>query len=223
MIKTILCLTISLIAMGFGSRPCAAQAAKPPKLEVASELTTRNARSEESSLGDLVADSVRNVEGSDIAFLPASSFAEITIPKGSASIDEVLKVLAFKSHTVVIVNLTGLQVRQALAHGLALVPQRNSAFPHVSGLSASIDPGQEGIKRVVSVKVGGSAIDDKKIYTVAMPSILADGALTYYKVWRKGDTDQHDTGKTLEQALTDYLKGKKVIGDRTEERLAFKK
>src|SRR2546427_9112195 len=113
MSRIVLISIILLTAVGFPGPLSGAQAAKPAKLEVASELTTRDARSEESSLGDLVADAVRSVEGSDIAFLPASSFAEVTIPKGSASIDEVLKVLAFKSHTVVIVNLTGLQVRQA--------------------------------------------------------------------------------------------------------------
>src|SRR5205807_341052 len=37
-----------LTTIALAGRPSGAQAAKPPKLEVASELTTRNARSEES-------------------------------------------------------------------------------------------------------------------------------------------------------------------------------
>src|SRR5207247_6040868 len=114
------------------------------------------------------------------------------------------------------------QIKKALIHGLSLYPQRHSAFLQVAGISATIDGSVPEDKRVISVRVGGSALDEKKTYLVAMPSPLANGALAYYKIWGRADFDS-DTGTTLEEAVTTYLKSKKSIGDRTEERLVFKK
>jgi len=194
------------------------------KIQVVAELSTRNVRTEESKLADIIADAVQRVEGSDIAFVAASSFNETVVPKGPAAPADFAKALAFRTDTVVIVKLTGAQIKQALAHGLALYPQRNSAFLQVAGVTASID-GNANVdkdKRILSVNVRGSVLDDKKQYTVAMPSPLANGALAFNKIWGRSDID-HDTGRTLEEALTSYLSGKKSIGDRIEERLAIKK
>ena len=82
----------------------------------------------------------------------------------------------------------------------------------------NIDPKAEKDKRT-SLKVGGSAIDDKKVYLVAMPSPLADGGLAYYRIWSKSDIDKSKDRKvTLEEALTKYLKGKSSVGG-SEDRL----
>ncbi len=198
--------------------------AAPDKIQVAAELSTKNVRTEESNLADIIADAVIKVESADVAFLAASSFAEIVIPKGPASAADIVKSLAFRTDTVVIMKLTGAQIKQALAHGLELYPQRNRAFLQVAGLTAGIDggPSADKDKRIISITVSGSAVDDKKKYTVAMPSPLANGALAFDKVWSRSDID-HDTGRTLEECLTGFLSGKKSIGSKSEERLVFKK
>jgi 5'-nucleotidase/UDP-sugar diphosphatase len=198
-----------------------ASAARPETIQIGADLTTRNVRMEESNLADLVADAIRAVEKSDIAFICASAFAETTIPKGSASVADLLKALERGDDTVVIVRLTGAQVRKALAHGLSLYPQKNSAFLQVSGIATTIDPSKEKEERVVSVKVGKNPLDDKKTYNVAMPSPLANGALAYFKVWGKADID-HETSATLAGAVTNYLSGMKSISGKSEERLVFK-
>jgi hypothetical protein len=53
-----------------------------------------------------------------------------------------------------------------------------------------------------------------------MPAPLANGALAYFKIWKKSDMDK-DTGKTLEDALHDYLADHKTIA-KGEERLVVK-
>ena len=202
-----------------------AQAVRYPveKLQVTTELSTKSARKEESNLADVIADAIRDVANADIAFVAASSFSDQTIPRGSSSSDELLKALAFRNDSVVVVKLTGEKVKQALEHGLALYPQLHS-FLQVSGITVNIDGKADKDRRVTSVKVGGSAVDDKKTYMVAMPSPLADGGLAYYRIWNKSDIDKDkDPKATLEEAVTKYLKGRSSIGGSGDDRLVFKK
>jgi len=191
-------------------------------IQVVNDLSTKSVRTEESNLADVIVDAVKNVEKTDGAFVAASSFTDVTIPKGNASADDILKALEYKDDSIVVVKLTGAQIRKALEHGLTLLPQTNSAFLQVSGLYASVDPSAEKDKRVTSLRIGSSAIKDDKTYTIAMPSPLANGALGYFKIWDKKAVD-HDTNKSLSQAVTDYLSGVRSLGAKSEERLAIKR
>jgi 2',3'-cyclic-nucleotide 2'-phosphodiesterase (5'-nucleotidase family) len=192
-------------------------------LSVESDLTTKNCRTEASSLASVIADAIREVERADIALVHASAFADITVPKGRATAADILKALQFREDTVVLVNLTGEQVRRALENGLRFLPTKSAEFLQVSGLSVEVDPDADKEKRVTSVKAGAKPLDDKKTYKVAMPSPLANGALGYYKIWDKSKAIDRDTGKTVEDAVTDYLASRKTLPVKGEERIVFKK
>jgi 5'-nucleotidase/UDP-sugar diphosphatase len=192
-------------------------------IQVVNDLSTHNVRTEESNLANVIVDAVREVEKSDAAIVAASSFTDVTIVKGTANPAEILKAIEYPDDSIVIVKLTGAQIRRALEHGLTLLPQKNSAFPQVSGINASVDPGADKDKRVTSLRVGGGPVKDTATYTVAMPSPLANGALGYFKVWEKSKAIDHDTNKTLGQAVTDYLGSVRSIGAKGEDRLAIKR
>lgn len=182
------------------------------------ELTTREIDSRENVLGGLVADAIREVAHADAAFIAASSFAEIpALPRGNVSIESVLKALDFRSDSVLVVKLTGQQIVRALEHGLYLYPKPNSGFLQFSGLTVTIQPEAEKEGRVVSVKVGGSPLDLERTYRVAMPAPLANGALAYFKIWKKSDIET-DTKVTLEEAVTRHLRTRKTV-TRGDERL----
>jgi 2',3'-cyclic-nucleotide 2'-phosphodiesterase (5'-nucleotidase family) len=213
----------ALVILSLGLTAHASRTATQDRITVASELSTKNARKEESGLANVIADAIRDAANCDAAFVSASSFSEQTVPKGSATVEDFLKALAFRNDSVVVVKLTGEKVRAALEHGLALYPQMHSAFLQVSGMSVSIDPKQEKDRRVTAVRIGGGALDDKKVYTVAMPSPLADGGLAYYRIWSKSDIDKgKDPKLSLEDAVRKYLRGKASVGD-SGDRLDFKK
>jgi 5'-nucleotidase / UDP-sugar diphosphatase len=203
------------------ARLSASLAAAP--VQVVSELSTWNVRTDESNLANVIADAIRDVEKVDAAFIAASSFTDVTIPKGTASAEDILKALEYRDDTIVVTKLTGAQVRRALEHGLTLLPQKNSAFLQVSGISAVIDGSAEKDKRVTALRIGGAAVKDTQTYTVAMPSPLANGALGYFKVWDKAKAIDHDTNKPLAQAVTDYLASVRTIGAKGEDRLAIKR
>jgi hypothetical protein len=217
---------IALAGVLCAARMCAAPLAAQggPTIKVVNELTTKDAGAQESNLAEVIADAVRDTAGADIAFFAASAFNEVTIPKGTTTIDEVVKALAFKSDNIRIVRLKGSQVRQALERAVELYPQRRSAFLQVSGITVTVDANADPGKRIVAVKVGKNDLADGNIYSVAMPAPLADGALTYYKVWSKADIDRdHDPNLTLEEAVTRYLTSHTTIGEKGEDRIVFKK
>lgn len=184
------------------------------------ELTTKEVSSKESALGNLVADAVKALAKTDAAFVPALAFNEVTLPKGNVNSDDLLKALAYKTDTVVIVKLTGDQITKAMEHSLYLYPKSNSGFLQFSGLTVTINPDAEKEKRVLSIKIGGSALETGKTYKVAMPSPLAKGALVYFKIW-KPENIEKDTQKTLETAVTSYLGEHKTV-TKGEERLVIK-
>lgn len=192
-------------------------------LTVDNELSTKTCRVDESNLADVIVDAIRAVEKSDAAIVHGSAFSDTTIAKGKCSQDDVLKAVQYREDNVVIVKLTGAQIKKALENGLKLHPQKSPEFLQVSGITVTIDPNADKEKRVVDVKIGTSKLDDAKKYTVAMPSPLANGALGYYKIWDKATAIDHETSKTVGDAVIDYLNSHKTLGAKTEERLVFKK
>jgi 2',3'-cyclic-nucleotide 2'-phosphodiesterase (5'-nucleotidase family) len=199
-----------------------AAAAQTGTVTVAREMSTRSVRTEESDLAGLIADALRSTRKTDAALFTAICFTEITLPRGTATPDDVVKALVNAEDTIVVVKLTGAQIRKALAHGLSLHPQRSLAFPQVSGLTVEINPTGDAAGRVGKVKVGKSELDESKHYTIAMPAPLANGHLGYSRIWDRDAIDT-ETDATLGEAVREHLKTLKTIGEKTDERLVVRR
>lgn len=185
------------------------------------DATTRNVRTEESGLADVIVDAIRNMEKADVALVAASSFDEAASASNPLKASDVLAGLVFRNDKITVMKLTGDQLRRALEHGLSLYPSRNAAFLQVSGITVMIDGTAPRGARVVAIKVGKALVEDAKVYTVAMPAPLANGAVLYSKVWSKADTDR-ETEHTLEDAVNAFLSTPRSSPDKTGDRLAFK-
>jgi 2',3'-cyclic-nucleotide 2'-phosphodiesterase (5'-nucleotidase family) len=200
---------------------CVAAAGFADTLKADVELTTKDVGSKECVLGDMVADAIKTSAKTDAAFIAADYFNEVTIPKGNTSTEEVLKALESRNDNIVIVKLTGEQITRGMERSLYLHPKSNSGFLQFSGLTVTFNPAAEADRRVVSIKVGGESLENGKTYRVAMPSPLAKGGLSYFKVWKAGDIEK-DTAKTVESAVNSYLNDHKTLA-KGEERLVVKK
>ncbi len=218
-----LCMMCAVVAVGIvavaamGRWPARADAVKAD-----GDLTTANVRTEESNLANVVADAIRAAGNSSIALIAATSFADVTLAKGNVTADEVMRALVFRGDNVVVMKLTGTQIRRALEHGLSLYPARSAAFLQVSGLTMTVDPSADRNSRIQTISVGKEPMQDGKTYTVAMPSPLAGGALMYSKAWSRDDLER-DTRKTLEQAIEEYLATKPTISAKTGDRIRFRR
>jgi 5'-nucleotidase len=105
-------------------------------------------------------------------------------------------------NTIVVVRMTGAQLRAALDFGLG----RERVSPlEVSGLTASFrrtEAGGTANVEWVSVTVGGTPLDDAKTYRVAVNSFLAGGGDGYRVFTAPG---AKDTGIVLRDAIREHF------------------
>ncbi len=181
------------------------------------EISTKDVGSRETGIGDLVADAMRSMAHADVALISASEFTDATIHTGQFAPAEVLHALTYTGDEIVVMRLTGDQIERALQHSLYLYPGYNSGFLQFSGLTVTFNPNGDKERHIVSVRIDDAALESGKAYHVAMPAPLANGALAYFKFWKKSEVER-STGKTLEAAVTTYLSEHKTVG-KGEERL----
>lgn len=146
------------------------------------------------------ADEIRSFAGADIALLGAG------LLKPTYSKDDLATLLQYPTDEVVVLNLTGSQIRQALERSVSLYPQPNQSFLQLSGLEVTFKKSAAPNSRIVSATLSGVPLADGKTYSVAMPSTLAKGGLGYFKIWDDAKIARQFQGKTLETVL----KGKRA-------------
>lgn len=190
----------------------------------AQELSTKNVRTEESALANVVVDALRDVSGADIAWLPAAAFHEVTLSRDTPPAEMVTRLLPYRDDRVVVLKLTGAQILQALERALTLYPQPNAGFLQVSGLQVTFDPAKPAGERVVRVQIGTEnkkELEPQKEYRVATSATLAYGALGYFKVWERSAVER-ETDQTVGDALRAYLEAGKPIAGTSERIVAVK-
>lgn len=167
--------TVFIAGMAFGQQP--------------------NPQIEPYSPGQVCADAVRDAAKADIAFIAAGHL------RANYKAEDLTSLLQYPTDEIVVLKLTGIQVRQALERSVALLPQPNPSFLQISGLEVTISKGAAVGHRVVSTSVSGVGLDPTKEYRVAMPSSLGKGSLGYFKVWDKSHIAETLTGLTVEKSL----------------------
>lgn len=134
------------------------------------------------SAGQAVADALKEFTASDVALVPAG------LLKDTDKKEDLSASLAFESDGIVVVNITGAKLREALERSVSAFPQSSVGFLQVSGLEATFKKSAPANSRITSVLVGGSKLDDAKTYAVAMPLSLQQGQLGYANLWEKSAT-----------------------------------
>jgi 2',3'-cyclic-nucleotide 2'-phosphodiesterase (5'-nucleotidase family) len=190
-------------------------------VSVKSPLDGNGSGKAETTLGDLVADAVRSNGGADIAFVPSSELRPTVVPAGdidSGQIVAALRAPSDDSDTVVVLRLTGAQIRKALDRSVSRTPSPYEGFLQVSGLTFNITQ-TDGVNKVGDISVGGNAIGPIRVYTVAMPHMLSDGALGYFEVWGKGDVST-STNTPISRAVGDFSISRQPLDYHLEGRIS---
>mgnify|MGYP000678082639 CR=1 FL=1 len=146
------------------------------------ELDARAAhvRTGETNLGNLVTDIVRIAQDSDICILNSGTLrSDDTYGPGEIRVRDITAILPMEDMMVVL-ELTGAQVRAALENGVSKYPTHEGRFPQVSGILFVFDPDAVPGARIVSVDVvaaDGSTtpLDNDASYRVSTKEYLASG------------------------------------------------
>lgn len=143
------------------------------------------------------AEFLRERAGADAAFLAAGLLKE------KSANGDLATMLLYPSDELVVVTLTGEQLKRALERSVAAYPQSSGSFLQLAQLSVVFSPVLPPESRIQEIKVGGNSYSSNREYTVAMPSSLARGALGYFKIW-----DKERITKTLGITIESVLSGK---------------
>src|SRR4029077_13620769 len=80
---------------------------------------------------------------------------------------------------LVMVEVKGRALRDAIENGLSRLPGLVGRFPQVSGLKVEYDPQRPAGARVLGVAVAGAPLDPERTYRVAINDFMARGSDGY--------------------------------------------
>ena len=145
------------------------------RTEVALDARRNILRSQETGVGDFVADVMREALHTDVALINGGGIrGDRVFPHGLLSRRDVYTLLPF-TNTVMKVEVTGAALRQGLEHGLAQADNQGGGFLQVSGVQISYDGRRQVGNRIITVEIGGRPLDPDGRYTVAVPNYVAQG------------------------------------------------
>ena len=156
----------------------------------------------ESSLGNFVADVLREVNGSEVAFQNAGGL-RADLPEGPITKGNVLDAFPFHN-TLVSTHMTGRQIKAILEQGVSL----ERGLIQVSGIKAVYDLNKPINDRVISLEIEGSPVEMSRKYSVATQSFLAQGGDLYNTFL---EVSYHDTKINLSDVVINFIKEKKEI------------
>lgn len=133
-------------------------------------------RLNESDIGNLLVDIMRNEVESDFAILNSGTIrTDAIIPQGYFTMKDLFNLLPFEDLTCK-TEITGAMLWKAMENGVSQWPKHEGRFPQVSGFSFTFDPNQAPGSRIVEITVKGKPIELEKLYTLACkPYISIDG------------------------------------------------
>ncbi|NEV62673.1 bifunctional metallophosphatase/5'-nucleotidase [Thiorhodococcus minor] len=165
----------------------------------------------EAVFGDFVADLALTITDADVALVNAGSF-RASIPKGGVTLKQVYEALPF-GNELVVAELSGQQIREALARSAALEPQDNpGGFLQVSGLSYVIAG-----NRLDAVTLSTGALDPSERYRVVMPDFLASGGDGYAMLMSQ--EGRVSTGRRLADVVVAAIRAGSEIPDHPDGRI----
>lgn len=153
-------------------------------------------RSQETGLGDLIADAYRESTESEIGFIHGSGVRD-NLPAGDVTYRDLINVQPF-GNWISKIEIRGSTLMEVLEKSLFKYPEAGQ-YPQLSGVTLTFDPSVptpvrvdgkgnfiklEGAPRVTDVKVNGEPLDPDRTYTMAVcefhAGLYGDG-FTMYK------------------------------------------
>ncbi len=189
------------------------------------ELDSRRAsvRSRESTMGNLIADAIREGVGADIGLTNGGGIrGDRTYRAGTAlTRKDVLTELPFGNVTVLI-ELTGTQLLAALENGVSRIEDTAGRFPQVSGLSFTFDADRPPGQRVSEIRIGGQAMDPARLYRVATNDFIYAGGDGYAALSEGRAIIDTAGAKLMASMVIDYIAQAGTIAPKIEGRITAK-
>jgi 5'-nucleotidase len=164
-------------------------------------------RSQETNLGSLIADALREAAGTDLALVNGGAIRGDTIfPAGQLTRRDLLAIFPYQDKLVRL-QVTGATLLAALENGVSRSAEdpEPGRFPQISGLRFAFDPSRPKGQRILCAMVAGKPVSPTATYTLATLSFLAGGkdgyemfrSLTAAPALQEGRTPRDVLGEAL--------------------------
>ena len=156
------------------------------------ESHTQLSRSRENALCNLVTDAMRDLGEADVSIMNAGT-VRTDINQGNITYQNVINTMPF-SNDVLVKEVTGQTILEALDFGVRTLPGVTSRFPQVSGITFKVDTSINSTvvvdenevfeklgdkQRVYDIRVNGEKLDLNKKYTLSSNSFILGGGDGY--------------------------------------------
>jgi len=180
----------------------------------------KTVRNEEANLGNLLADVAMAALQADCALLNAGTIKSNTKhAKGEFKLKDLLSILP-TIDSLVLIDVKGSQIHQALENGVAAWPKLDAKFPQVGGITFAFDPSKAPGSRIdpAFIKIGSEYMDKDQHYKMATKAALASGEEGYTALSQGVVLIDDQCGPSLTAAMLNHFKavGLKKLKDDEE-------
>lgn len=192
------------------------------KTETALDSRRATVRSGEAAIGNLIADAIREAVGADIAITNGGGIrADREYAPGTVlTRRDIQSELPFGNKTVKL-EVTGRQIREALEIGFSQAEENAGRFPHVSGMTVTVDLSQPPMNRVKEILVGGVPLDDGKTYTLATNDYMAEGGDGYSALVGSPNLIDPAAANFMSSQVIDYIERHGTVAPKVEGRIVM--
>lgn len=163
-------------------------------------------RIRESAMGDLIADSVLEACAAarpDFAFVNSGG-VRAPLPSGTITYDKLVEVQPF-GNLLIVMELTGAEVKAALEYGLSGLEEKQGRFVQVSkGFHYAFDAAKPVGSRLLAASWNGMALEDSRVYRVALNEYISNGG-DGFEVLKNAKGARLDLGLVDIDALEAYV------------------
>uniref|UniRef100_UPI003567D14D 5'-nucleotidase C-terminal domain-containing protein n=1 Tax=Ilyobacter sp. TaxID=3100343 RepID=UPI003567D14D len=161
-----------------------------------------NVRAGETNLGDMITEAVLFKTGAD-GVITNGGGIRASIQKGTITKGNIISVLPFGNY-VVVKEISGQDLKDAIENGVQSYPETRGAFPHVAGFTFKFDPMNEVGNKVYDITFNnGEKLDLTRTYNIATNDFMAVGGDMYTSLKGKRTVNEYEG---LEEILGEYIK-----------------
>jgi 5'-nucleotidase / UDP-sugar diphosphatase len=181
-------------------------------------------RREESAMGNLIADAIRDATKADVAIVNGGGIRADKEYAAGADITakDIFTELPF-GNTTSAVEISGKAILEALENGFSMWEDGAGRFPQVSGMVINADLTKPAGSRVVSVMIGDKPLNPDAGYLVATNDYMVNGG-DGYTMFKNGEVLMGGRdGTLLATNVIDYITKTGTVTEKVEGRIVLTK
>jgi 2',3'-cyclic-nucleotide 2'-phosphodiesterase (5'-nucleotidase family) len=181
---------------------------------------TAEVRTRETTMGNLIADALRESLQADVALVNGGGIRGNRLYAAGTTLTrrDILQELPF-GNPGVLVELSGVDLLAALENGVSQVENKAGRFPQVSGLRLTYNPEKLAGSRVLEVRVGEQVLDRTATYRVATNDFLLKGGDGYSSLSKGKVLIDASGGTLMATTVMHYITAKGAVAPQIEGRI----